>query len=71
MITDDQLKISCIICPKFKALVKNLDIKKMADMPPINFSTLSQFEKQLILDWTNNNSNVTPQIIQDYISNCK
>jgi hypothetical protein len=36
----EELKLACMNCRRFQALVKVLDVRKMADVPPMDFSNL-------------------------------
>lgn len=70
MITIHELKQAIITCKKFSDLTQNLDIIKMANIPPMDFSNLSDDEKLEILNWTQNDSITVPHIIRNYIIRC-
>jgi hypothetical protein len=71
MIPEYILRQVCISSKKFSALVLNLDIVKMGSTPRIDFSHLSEEERNEIIEWTFNDKINTPAIIQEYINKCK
>jgi len=71
MITDQSLRLACVHSPRFADLTRDLDLKKMAKVPSINFSPLSEEERLVILDWATGKWDVVPSVIADYIARCK
>jgi hypothetical protein len=70
MIPDYILRDACISSKKFTEIVKDLDVIKMADLPPIDFSPLTDGERQEVIEWTFIDI-PTPKIIQEFIDKCK
>ena len=65
------LKNILYLSEKFKELTKNLDIRKMAIIPPIDFSFLQENERKEIMVWAFDDSTKIPEIINTYIEKCK
>lgn len=71
MIPDHDLRIAGVSSQKFKKLVENLDIIKMADIPPIDFSPLSEIERIDLLKWMEDDREEIPEIISTFVDKCK
>lgn len=53
-------------------LTRELSVIKLASIPPIDFSGLSEEERVKIFDWARGiGDNTVPLIIQEFINKCK
>jgi len=71
MVSDDNLRLVCATSHRFSLLASQCDLHKMADHPVIDFSGLTEEEREQVLTWATGGLADVPAVIAKYIEECR